>query len=75
MIPKCQLSVLLSEGKCATCTANLLPCEKQLLLSFSTNGKNSLTIMYFTHNCTKHRPRLLPSGSEAMPHENHLYYE
>ena len=24
-----------------SCTANLSPCEKQLLLSFSTNGKDS----------------------------------
>ena len=50
------------------------PWEKQLLLSFSTNGKDNvaLTSLYFAHNCTKHRPRFLPSGSEAMPHENHL---
>ena len=31
------------------------------------------TSLYFAHSCTKHRPQLLPSGSEAMPHENHLY--
>ena len=29
-------------------------------------------ILYFVHSCTKHRPQLLPSGSEATPHENHL---
>ena len=29
-------------------------------------------ILYFVHSCTKHRPQLLPSGSEATSHENHL---
>ena len=32
-----------------------------------------LTSLWFAHSYTKHRPRLLPSGSEATPHENHLY--
>ena len=27
----------------------------------------------FVHSCARHRHRLLPSGSEATPHENHLY--
>ena len=33
----------------------------------------ALTGLNFAHNCTEHRPQLLPSRSEAMPHENHLY--
>ena len=30
--------------------------------------------MYFAHSCTECRPRLLPSGSEAMLHKNYLCY-
>ena len=37
------------------------------------SGSGLGTRLYFAHNCTKHRPRLLPSQSEATPHENHLY--
>ena len=38
---KCQLTILLPEGKHGinSCTVNLSPREKELLLSFSTNGK------------------------------------
>ena len=74
MVSKCQLNVLLLEGKRVTkgsCTANLSPCEKQLLLIFNGKGLNAvLTSPYFVHSYAKHQ--LLPSGSEAMPHENHL---
>lgn len=40
-------------------------------LSFSTNRKESMYLpcLYFTHSCTKCRPRLLPSESEATTHE------
>ena len=44
MVSKCQLSVLLLEGKCGIkrqLYSKLSPCEKQLLLSFNTNGKDS----------------------------------
>ena len=34
-----------------------------------------LTSLYFPHSCAKHRPRLLPSGSEALPQEKYLYIE
>ena len=33
----------------------------------------ALLCLYCAHNCTKHRPRLLPSGSEALSHKNHLH--
>ena len=33
----------------------------------------ALTSLYFVHSCTKHRPCLLPSRSEATPHENHVH--
>ena len=35
--------------------------------------KVAFTSLYYAHSCAKHRPQLLPSGSEATPHENHLY--
>ena len=48
MVSKCQLSVTTSgawqrasKRSRSSCTANLSPWEKQLLLSFSTNGKDS----------------------------------
>ena len=32
-----------------------------------------LLCLYLAHSCTEHRPRPLPSGSEATLHENQLY--
>ena len=57
-----------------SCTVDLSPWENQLLLSFDTNCKDSVMLpsLYCAHNCTKHTPQLLPSGSKAMPYENHL---
>ena len=65
---KCQLSVLLLEGKCAV--------KRQLYtlkeaVSFSTNV--ALPCLYFAHSCTKHTHQLLPSRSEAkaMPYDEY----
>ena len=63
-------------------THNLLPEGKMeaavqwtfyltFFLSFSTKRKDSMYLpcLHFTHSCTKCRPRLLPSESEATTHE------
>ena len=60
-----------------SCTVDPSLLEKQLL-SFGTYDKRldvvlNLLCLYFAHSCTKHTPQLLTSGSEATPHENHLY--
>ena len=69
-IGKCQLSVQLPEGK--------RTIKRQLYsgpFTLREAGLDvALTTLYFAHSCTiKHRHRLLPSGSEATPHENYLY--
>ena len=58
----------------SNCTVDPSSWEKQLLLSFGTNSKDSMysindTSLYYAHRC-----RLLPSGSEATPHENIYIY-
>ena len=48
--------------------------ERSSFLSFNTRDKDSklaLPRLYLVHSCTKHRLRLLHSGSET-PHINHL---
>ena len=64
-----QLSILFPEGK--RIMKRLYSgsfWEKQDNLSFSTNGKDSMRC-FLACNWTEHIPCLLPSGSEATPHE------
>ena len=75
MISECQLSDLLwraSVPSRGSCTVDLSSWEKQLS-ALMVKTQCSAYYPVFTHSCTKHTPQLLPSRSEATPHENHLY--
>ena len=58
---KCPRTNVQSRG---SCTADLSPWEKQLL---ALMANVAISCLYFAHNCTERTPRLLPSGSKAMP--------
>ena len=67
--------LVLEQGSRGSCTANLSPCEKQLLLSFSTNGKHSTqhSLACILRKVSLNTDtRLLPSGSEATPHDIYM---
>ena len=64
MVSKCQLSVLLPEGQEAAVEQTFHLVRSNLFLPLNI----VLTSLYFAHSCAKHRPQLLPSGSEATPH-------
>ena len=74
MVYKCQLSVLLPEDKRpprCSCTVDPSPSEKQDLLFYSANGKESIQHLLA---CILHKTALNvhPFGSQTMPHKKHL---
>ena len=53
------------------CTFHLERSSFFYLLAIMIRTQHSV---YFAYSCTKHKPDSYPgSGSEAMPHESHLY--
>ena len=63
------LSVLMIRTGCSALASVRTASNRKLGEGLGTRLV-ALTSLYFAHSC---KPRLLPSGSENMPHENHLY--
>ena len=73
MVSKHQLSVL-HDQKAAVQQASHPERRSFFCLSaLMVQTQVALTSLYFAHIYAKHRPRLLPSRSEATPHENHIF--